>query len=281
MLYFFLFFTLSTSGCSSLLYHPSRQLFVNPKKLPIPPEEIVFYGDPAQKNSLVAWHFPAKEKTRAIALAFHGNGENLSSHFRSLYWLTERQVDLFIFDYPGYGASQGKPTPQNTVKAGRKALAYIQKRWPDQPILLIGQSLGGAVALRTLIEAPSQEPVCLNIIESSFDSYRHVAQGVLSKYTLTWPLQWLAHLVLSDRYAPRQYLGQVEPPSLLFHREDDPVVPYEFSQRLYRGLKEPKDLISLPGSGHIDSFVSQDKSGNQKKALHWIKRHCFAESSDK
>lgn len=260
-----------SSGCSSLLYYPTRALYINASKLPVSPTEVAFHEDSSRDEKLVAWHFSAKEDNRAILLVFHGNAQNISSHFQTMYWAVTEGLDLFIFDYPGYGGSLGSPNPENTVDAGKKALAYVQKTWPKKKVIVVGQSLGGAIALRTLIETENKTSVCAAIIDSSFDSYQKVAQEILSETWWTWPLQWLPYLLLSDRHAPYGQINRISPiPLLVLHRQQDPVVPPVMSRRIFSQAAEPKKLLPLPGKGHVNSFTSTDRVETRREFLNFV-----------
>ncbi len=121
----FLFFTLVslvTSACSSLFYQPDRFLYVDPVKIGFPYQEIKFLA--ADQTELVGWFFKSKNEPLGTIALFHGNAQNLSSHFASLIWATENHYNLFVFSYRGYGGSQGDPDQAGTVLDG---LAALQK----------------------------------------------------------------------------------------------------------------------------------------------------------
>src|SRR5690606_22141072 len=105
-------------------------------------------------NQLFGWYFKNRKgvSPKATVVFFHGNAENLSSHYLSLAWLVDYPYDFFIFDYQGYGRSHGDPSPQKTVEDGIAALELMNERAPGRPLIVFGQSLGGAIALRTVVE---------------------------------------------------------------------------------------------------------------------------------
>src|SRR4051812_3784255 len=103
---------LSCTGCSSLLYQPSREQIYEPTKLGLEQPEDRFF--PSTDGTLLhAWYFRSdpKKQPKALIAFFHGNGENLSTHFASLAWILPFGYDFMIFDYRGYGRSQGDPSP--------------------------------------------------------------------------------------------------------------------------------------------------------------------------
>ena len=104
---------------------------------------------------LHAWHVPGT--TGLTWLLFHGNGGNIGHRVPELALLHHRLgVNLFIFDYRGYGRSEGTPSEQGTYRDARAALRYLQDRddTPMKRMVYFGHSLGTAVAVElALFEA--------------------------------------------------------------------------------------------------------------------------------
>ncbi len=263
------------AGCSSLLYYPSRHKFVDEKKLEIQPEEVRF--ESSGRLQIGGWRFisPIEGGPYAVIVHFHGNGQNLSSHFVSLYWVLRHGYDVLIFDYPGYGPSEGEPSPKATMDAGKAALRFAQRLYPDTPLAVLGQSLGGAVALRAVEEIKNEVSICHVTIDSSFPSYRQVVRSVLRKQWWTWPLQPLSFLLFSDRYAPRN-LDRLSIPALVFHGEKDPIVDFELGMNLYEQLSEPKLFVKVEDEGHTQAFVGKYRETHRKTYLAQLEAHCLS-----
>lgn len=243
-------------GCSSLLYYPSQKVFVKPENIVgRAPESVTFFSD--NGKSLHGWYFRNKRSPtpKGLLVFFHGNAQNITTHFAALHWILDEGYDYFIFDYQGYGDSQGRPSPRKMVQDGRQALFYAARRRPGVPLIVLGQSLGGAVALSSVLEVKDSIPIAALIIDSSFLSYKKVAQKTLARHWLTWPAQPLAFVLLSDHYAPRDQVSQLSPiPLLIFHGDKDTTVPFELGEDLYQKAKEPKKFIPVPGGRHGDLF---------------------------
>lgn len=260
------------SSCSSFLYYPTQVLHIEPKRFGQTPEEVWFSS--ADQTKLFGWLFrhPGKEKAKAVFLFYHGNGENLSSHYISLLWALPKGYDFFIFDYRGYGRSEGEPSPEGTVADGAAALHWLYAKYPDVPIVIFGQSLGGAVAMRNAIDLRSEIPFRAVVIESSFNSYQRVGRRVLARNWATWPFQWIPWLVLSDRYAPGEEISKISPvPMLVMHAEGDPVVPISCGEEIFSSAKEPKTFWKIPGEGHADALLRHGET-YQKKLLDWLQQ---------
>lgn len=247
------------ASCSSLLYYPTQLMHYDPKKIGLSPEEIRFPSKNGESISAWYFHNTKKVEPKAIVLFYHGNGENLSSHYVSLTWLIAHEFDFMVFDYQGYGRSSGSPSPQKTIEDGAAALAYLHKTYPNKPLVIYGQSLGGAIALRNAIDLKNEFPIKLVIVDSTFSSYRSVARKALTHSVITWPFQWIGWLVMSDAYAPLDDVKEISPiPLVVIHGDHDSVVDYSLGERIFQDAREPKSFWKVPGGVHIDSLTRKD-----------------------
>ena len=244
-------------GCTNLFLQPDRALHLSPDKVGAKWEIDEFKsGDGTKLTGL--WFPSSRPSAKGVVIQFHGNGENMTSHFLSVYWLALEGWDVFAFDYRGYGASGGEKSLSGSVADGVAALAYARAKAPGLPLVVIGQSLGGALALAAL-DREGGEGLNALVLDSTFSSYQRVAQKKLALWWLTWPLQWpLSRLMISDRFAPDRLIGRRKPVTLLMlHAPDDPVVPYAEGRRLYSLAPEPKEFWDVPGAGHTEAFGLQ------------------------
>ena len=256
------------TGCSSLLYYPAKHQFTDPKKFKHHPEDVHFTAEDGTK--LHGWYFKSpKRPAKAAIVLFHGNAQNLTTHFFSLYWAIDRGFDFLIFDYRGYGQSEGEPTPHGTLKDGKAALRWMNaKKDPGIPTIIFGQSLGGAIALRAACE--SKEQFDKIVVDSTFSSYRSIARKVLTRSWLTWPFQWVGWLVMNDTYAPKNCIEEIAPkPLLVVHGTNDRIVEYEFGERVYELARDPKEFWRIEGGGHTD-FLFRETFRHQDRLVEWI-----------
>jgi uncharacterized protein len=251
---------LALSGCSGLLYHPTRGMHFDPAQFGLQPEEVSFpSGD---GTALHGWYFKNRGGTPPLATVvfFHGNAQNISSHYLNLVWLLDYPFDFFIFDYRGYGESEGSPSPQGTVLDGVAALEWAHARGAG-PLVVFGQSLGGAVALSAVAETAGRLPIRLIAVDSTFASYRRMARRVLARSLVTWPFQWLGWLLMSDAHAPDGRIAAIAPaPLLVIHGDKDPIVEIEMGENVFEQAGDPKEFWRIPGGGHTDVFLRQDSS---------------------
>lgn len=274
----FVFFVLPAFfllGCTSLYYLPNQRLYPFYKAENPPPEDIYFSS--ADGTRLHAWFFPYDKskcsKPEGAVLHYHGNAQNLSSHYRLLHWMTEECYDYYIFDYRAYGRSEGGKSASGILQDARSALKFFAKTVEEKnlPLIAYGQSIGGTLLLRSLqLEGPPKNLKAV-IIESSFARYSKIGREKLSELWLTWPLQWLSYLLISDEASPggRDFSALSTVPKVLIYSEHDPVVPISHGLELYRQLPEPKWFWSHPEPGHINSmFIASGKF--RKQLMQWL-----------
>jgi fermentation-respiration switch protein FrsA (DUF1100 family) len=273
------------SSCTSLLYFPSQDQYVVRERLQPVPDEIWLQG--SDHRVLHAWYFHAPVRPKATILFFHGNAQNLTAHFQFLAWLPAAGYDYLIFDYAGYGMSDGKPSPKNTVEDGKLMLKWLSlHKAKGSEIVIFAQSLGAAVALRVAGEQarePAQDAssaYCAVIIDSGFSSYRATGQRVLARTWLTWPFQYLPYLALSDEYAPEQptsrgsketWVSRISPhPILVVHGTEDQTIDYRLGEKVFAIAGEPKDFWPVPHGRHTD-FLFRDNLSYRPRMLTWLK----------
>lgn len=240
------------TSCSSMMYYPQPHKFYDPAKFNMKFEEVRFANKDGEK--IHGWWFESKtQPAKGTWVFFHGNAENISTHFLALSWLPEAGYNYFIFDYPGYGESEGKPSPYANVSTGEAALQWVHDNKDKNPLIVYGQSMGGIVAMRTAIEMKNKIPMRILMVDGTFPSFQRIAKDKLSTSWITWLFQPLAYLVLSDRWAPD--LEEISPlPLLVLHGEKDNVIEIENGQRIFAEAKEPKAFIAVPEGAHNNLF---------------------------
>lgn len=248
--------TVVLSGCTNIFLQPDRSLHLDPDR--VGAKWTLERFKSADGTDLTGLWFPStKSPAKGVIVHFHGNGENMTSHFLYVYWLALEGWDVFTFDYRGYGGSGGSKSIPGSVADGAAALAYARKKDPGLPIVVIGQSLGGALALASL-DRDGGEGVRALVLDSTFSSYRRVARLKLKPHAVTWAFQWLPYVLVSDRYAPaRLVLTRRSVPLLQVHAPGDPIVPYAEGKRLYELAPGPKEFWDIPGTGHTEAFGIQ------------------------
>jgi fermentation-respiration switch protein FrsA (DUF1100 family) len=245
------------AGCDGLFYYPSRSSVIDPASIGLRYHDVFFNS--LDGTRLHGWFFSPKggpNGAKATVIHFHGNAENISTHFQAAAWLAREGFNVFVFDYRGYGQSDGEPN-----KDGIQADAVAAVRWvrghpdvdPDR-LIFFGQSLGAAIAVH-LAAGPDGAGLRAVVLESGFSSYRAITRDKLAASFLTWPFQWPLSFLVSDGDRPRDDIAKIAPvPVLIIHGTADPVVPYHHAQALYAAAREPKTLWTIPDAGHTSAL---------------------------
>lgn len=238
-----------------MLYHPTNLKYFDPQKAGATPEDVWFVNN--EKINLHGWYFhnALKIPPKALIVFFHGNGENLTSHFATLLWILNQGYDYFIFDYQGYGESQGKPSPQGTVDDGKAALLWANAHRGGAPLVVFAQSLGGAVAMRSVIEIKDVVPIQLVVVDSTFSSYKEAARSILRRSWVTWILQPVTYFALSDSFAPDNQINKIAPiPMVVMHGTKDQIIDFSLGKEVFELAGEPKEFWTIDDGYHTDGF---------------------------
>lgn len=231
-------------GQARLLYYPqipSRAIGPGPDSIGLDYESVDLLTEDGIK--LDAWFVPAHEP-RGVVLFFHGNAGNISHRLDSLKIFHDLNLSTLIFDYRGYGRSEGSTSEEGTYRDADAAWRYLteSRGIPASQIILFGRSLGAAVAAYL---ASRQRPAGL-IIESGFMSVPELA----AKLYRWLPARWLARF----NYPTSDYLQVASLPVLIVHSRDDEIIPFEQGKMLFEQARMPKQFLSLRG-GHNDGFL--------------------------
>ena len=243
----------SLCGCAVLGdYSPlaplERRMFFFPAKYPAGDWQptTVLYEDAnfqaADGTQLHGWYVP-HQNPRAHALLLHGNGGNITPLADTMRILNRRHgLALLVFDYRGYGKSEGKPTEKGILLDARAARDWLAAKEGIQQsdVVLLGQSLGGAVA----VDLASTDGARGLVLASTFTSLPDAAR---------WHMPWLpAKLLMTIRLNSLEKIGEYHGPLLLSHGDADEMVPYEHGLELFSAAPGPKRMITVPGGKHND-----------------------------
>ena len=229
------------------IYFPTREIFLTPETHNVPFEDVEFTaGDGV---TLHGWFIPAgKEGSGAppTLVWFHGNGGNLSHRVTNITLLRHHvRTNIFIYDYRGYGRSEGVPSESGIYRDGEAAVRYLLTRTDVDSgrLVYFGRSLGASVALQEALRHP---PAGI-ILESPFISIAAMAQKLyglpLGRFLLT-------------RYDNESKIRRLRLPLLVLHGDRDQIVPLKMGRALFDMANEPKDFYVIKGAGHNDTDVT-------------------------
>jgi len=182
------------------------------------------------------------ERPTAVVLYCHGNAGNIASRRWVVRLIRELNCSVLVFDYRGYGKSNGVPSEAGILQDARAARRWLAHRAgvAEKDVVLVGTSLGGAVC----VDLAANDGARALVLGSTFTSLPDVA----SSHLLGLPTRWMMNARLDSASKIAMYHG----PLLQTHGDADGIVPFVLGKRLFDAANEPKQFVPLPGGGHND-----------------------------
>jgi fermentation-respiration switch protein FrsA (DUF1100 family) len=226
---------------SHLIFFPVREYLATPEYLGLQYEEVTFPADDG--TVLTGWFVPADVSDKII-LFCHGNAGNISHRLEYIRIFNALGHSIFLFDYRGYGKSEGRLSEIGTYQDALGAWNFLvnAKGFQPESIIIYGRSLGGAIASRL---AQVRSPAAL-VLDSVFTSVKALGSQ-LYPYL---PIRWLSRY----NYNTVQHIEKVTCPVLIIHSRNDDIVPFEHGKKLFEALIPPKKFLEISGS-HNEGFL--------------------------
>lgn len=236
---------LTLVGCrieDRFIFHPSAEIVQTPLHAGLQFQDHYFITTDGVR--LNGWFIP-RPGARATLVWFHGNAGNIGHRVENIKLLHDKvKVNIFIFDYRGYGRSAGSVSEEGTYRDGAAALAFVHQRLgiaADQ-LIIFGRSLGAAVAVEMALRFPCQGV----ILETPFTSIRDMAKTVL-------PILPIG-AILQTRFDVVGKVGKIKAPLLVLHGDRDEVVPYEQGKQVFAAAQGAKEFYTINGANHNDTY---------------------------
>lgn len=224
------------------VFFPDSSFDLTPEAFHLTYRDVFFNTGDGKR--LHGWFFH-QDVDSPVILFCHGNAGNISHRLHNIRLLLEKGLQVFIFDYRGYGRSSGRPSEKGIYMDGLAAYDHLVERehFPPDRIILFGRSLGAAVA----IELALKKDVKGIIIESGFTSSKGMAKTMF--------LFNLFSYFLPANYNNLKKIAHVRVPKLIIHGDADHIVPFSMGEKLFAASKDPKYFYPLRGAGHNDSYI--------------------------
>lgn len=233
-------------GENRFIYFPARELTTTPADAGVDFVDVNFSAEDGVR--LHGWWVPGRA-TNTTLLWFHGNAGNLSDRVALLELLhDELGVGVFMFDYRGYGRSEGKPSEAGLYADARAAFEATQMHAGVRAdeVVVFGQSLGAAVA----VELATAHPVRGVVLEAAFTSIPDMARH----HYAFLPVRPF----LKTRFDSEARIAHIDAPLLMIHGADDDIVPLDMGRELFAAAAEPKEFSLVEGAGHNDVYLTTD-----------------------
>jgi dipeptidyl aminopeptidase/acylaminoacyl peptidase len=221
---------------------------------PFTVESVIFKSSNGHK--LNGWILKPKNfKPTVTIINFHGNGGMLLSQFEGMTPLVEQGFQVFMFDYSGFGYSEGTAERKFVLEDGLSAIDYVKDNptFANTKLVVYGQSFGGHLA--TVAGTLRQDKIDALVTEGAFSSHDDIAgQGI-------WTI--MARLTVKEMYAAKKYVKDFKKPILIIHSTEDKTIPFKMAKKLYKNANEPKELYTIKGK-HIMGTILYRKEIAEK-----------------
>lgn len=236
---------------ASMLVFERRLIYFPDRALPLTPDALGIRFEPARLRAedgvgLDAWHLPI-EGARFTILVCNGNAGNMAYRLdRARLIQAELGAGVLLFDYRGYGHSEGRPDEAGTYRDARAAYRFLveAKGLVPDAVVLFGESLGAAIATELALERPAAGL----ILESPFTSIPDMARAA-------YPFLPPVGALIRTRYETLAKVPRLRMPVLVLHGERDEIVPLAQGRRVYEAAPQPKRFFGIAGAGHNDTYL--------------------------
>ncbi len=234
------------SGCwnwfvEKQVFFPDKTIVQTPADYDLPFEDIWFTSSDSVR--LHGWLIPAVPSKHMLVFC-HGNAGNISHRLDNVRLLNQRGISVFIFDYRGYGRSDGSISEKGFY-LDSEAAYDVASKWAEEhkaKLIVFGRSLGG-IAATHLGATKGCDGL---ILESTFTNMGAMARA-------HYPLPFTESL-LKHRLNAVGEINQVRAPILFFHGDKDRIVPIRLGRGLFEAAPNPKEFVVIPGAGHNDTY---------------------------
>lgn len=198
-------------------------------------ESVVFKS--SSGNILNGWLIKPKNLTpTATLLHFHGNAGFILSQYQAITPLLKYGFQAFVFDYSGFGFSEGKATRNNVLLDGNSALTYIKSREDVKgtKLIIYGLSLGGHLA--AVVAEQRQADIDALVIEGAFSSHKDIAAETAG---------FFGRIIVSEKYSAYKSIQEYKKPLLVIHSTEDEIIPFEMGQKIFENANSPKVFYEI------------------------------------
>ncbi|MGH7846471.1 MAG: alpha/beta hydrolase [Candidatus Binatia bacterium] len=225
------------------IFYPHAHIEQTPGRVRLAFEDVFFTTDDGVQ--LNGWFVPYPQAQTTL-LWFHGNAGNISHRVENIKLLHDKVgVNVFIFDYRGYGRSLGTVSEEGTYKDGAAALRYLLSRKDvnSKTLIFFGRSLGAAVATELALHYPCRAL----ILEAPFASIAKMARAAFPFLPIT--------SLLRTRYDTEDKVRGIKTRLLVIHGDQDDIVPYNHGKEVFAAAPEPKEFYTIRGARHNDTYI--------------------------
>jgi len=228
------------------IYFPTEEIILTPADAGLKYEDIFFGTEDGL--SLNGWFIPS-QNPRGTLLFCHGNAGNISYRIEIIQIFNKLNLNVFIFDYRGYGKSQGRPSEEGLYRDVRAAYNYLLSREDidKEKIVIYGKSIGANVA----INLASKVEAAALIADGGFTSAYDMCRKLFPHLHIKW--------IIAVKYDAESDIKSVSIPKLIIHSRDDEIIPFKLGRKLFEAAPEPREFYEMQGTHNEAIFIQREE----------------------
>ena len=228
------------------IYYPTKEIILTPTNAGLKYEDVVFTTE--NDLRLNGWFIPS-QNPRGSLIFCHGNAGNISHRIEIIEIFNKLNLNVFIFDYRGYGKSQGSPSEQGLYQDAQAAYKYLLSRRDidKEAIVVYGKSIGANVA----IDLASKVNAAALISESGFTSAYEMGRRLFPYLPIKW--------IITTKFDALAKIKDITTPKLIIHSRDDEIIPFKLGRRLFEAAAEPKEFYQMQGTHNEAVFLAKQE----------------------
>ena len=227
-----------------LIYFPSKYPEGNwqPETYGLKAEDCFFATSDSVR--IHGWLFQI-DTPKATLLWCHGNAGNITHRLDNIRKLLPLGLNVFIFDYRGYGKSEGEPSEEGLYTDALAAYEFLlkNKRLESSSLIIFGRSIGAAVAVDLAFKRSCRGV----ILESSFTSAKDMVKEMFPIIPM--------HFFVRSKFDSEEKISEIHVPILFTHGTNDRTIPLHLGKKLFEKANEPKSFYEIIGADHNDTYI--------------------------
>ncbi|WGI22447.1 alpha/beta fold hydrolase [Amylibacter sp. IMCC11727] len=232
----------------------------------------------ADGNHVSAWYY-VSPSNNPVVLLLHGIKSDKRSMLPRAQMLIENEYSVVLIDLQAHGESDGKTVTFGHLEAVsvQAAYSFIERKWPDKKVGVIGSSLGGAAA----ILAGSKQQADAYVLEAVFSDLKDATENRLRVKLGDWSVRlsmlllWQAPLqigVSTHEISPKNKIEAIQAPILVIAGTKDQRTTLVNSRELFSNANSPKEIWEIPEARHQD-FYRFAKTEYTRQVLSFFDEH--------
>ncbi len=234
-----------------MLSQLQERILFHPKKLPddfkyelrVPFEEINICSSTQPPVNAVL--VPTQNSRKGVVLYIHGNADNLQRWIQYHSPFTDGGYDFLAYDYRTFGKTKGLRNESSFYEDAINVYDYLQERYPNDTITIVGRSLGTGIASWLATQKPCKQL----ILETPYSALKDVVKN--------WIPFLDGSIELKYNFSTVEHLPKIKVPITVFHGTKDRIIPYYNAQKLLNHLKSEDKFITVEGAGHRNYIESE------------------------